>query len=316
MSAPRNPLVAIVLLTLNQREKTLRCLESLARVTFGSFRVVVWDNGSTDGTVTAIRERFPEVAAHHSPTNFGVASGRNAAAQLAVRMWDPRFFCFLDNDMTVEPDFLDHLVRPFQGDVQLAVSTGKIRCLGDEARLYGAAGCLLDFRFGRTGHIGHGEIDVGQYDERRDCLASGGCMCVSVDVFTRLDGFDSAFDPYGPEDLDFGLRVRAIGMRIRYVPNAVMYHEPEPGHTFGGGMKSTVHVRNKARLWFVLMRRHAPAAQQLFFVVVGAPWTLGRMLWREIRRGNVRVLAGLVSGLADSWRPSRAYSASNPAKVR
>jgi GT2 family glycosyltransferase len=302
-ATPAAPDIGLVLLTLNQRDKTMRCLRSLEQVSHVSFRIAVWDNGSTDGTAALIAEEFPDVLVQRSPVNLGVASGRNAGVRLARRHGTPRFYCFIDNDMIVEPDFLDELVRPFQSDPGLAVTTGKIRCLGDEKRLYGAAGCVLDFRFGRTGHVGHGELDEGQYDSLTDCLPSGGCMLVRADVFERLGGFSAEFDPYGPEDLDFGLRVRQLGMHSHYVPGAVLYHEATPGHTFSGGMKSSLHVRTKTRLWFVLLRRHASLSQRLFFFTIGAPLTLARALVREVRRGNGRRLVlGLARGLWDNLR--------------
>jgi len=311
----KEPVVALILLTMNQREQTIRCLQSLAGLTGPAHRIVVWDNGSSDGTDLAVAERFPGVVVQRSGVNLGVASGRNAAVRLAEQHWSPRFYCFIDNDMTVEPDFLHFLTRPFDTDSRLALATGKIRCLGDEARLYGASGCVLDFRFGRTGHVGHGEIDKGQYDNRIDCLPSGGCMLVRADVFNQLSGFDSAFDPYGPEDLDFGLRVRRAGLAIRYVPDAVVYHEPSPGHTFGGGSGAVLHIRTKARLLFLLMRRHATWRQQAFFFLVGAPWTLGRMLAREVMRGNARAVVGLAGGVLDLLRSGRGSERTSVAVV-
>ena len=70
--------IAVVILTHEQREMTLECLEHVLEMEGAEFDVVLWDNGSHDETVEAVRARFPGVLAHHSPVNLGVASGRNA----------------------------------------------------------------------------------------------------------------------------------------------------------------------------------------------------------------------------------------------
>jgi GT2 family glycosyltransferase len=72
------------MLTVNQREKTMRALASFRNITNPPFKLLLWDNGSQDGTIDAVREAFPEVLAHYHSTNLGVASRRNAAAALAI----------------------------------------------------------------------------------------------------------------------------------------------------------------------------------------------------------------------------------------
>lgn len=291
---------AVLLLTLDQKEKTLRCLASLAGVREPGFDTVVWDNGSTDGTAAAIREAFPGVLAHRHPSNLGVASGRNAAARLAIETFGSDFLLFLDNDMTVEPDFLAALAAPFADDPELAQTTPKIRMLGQADRIYGAGGCRVDFASARTNHVGYGEPDRGQYDRAVRCIPSGGCMLVRRAVFEELGGFDPVFDPYGPEDLDFGLRARRAGYHALYVPEAVVYHEPRPGRTAIGGGYSAAYARNKARLWMVFMRRHATALDRARFYAFGAPIGLLRRASRELRRGNLGAIGGLIRGALDS----------------
>lgn len=294
------PTIAAVLLTMNQREKTLRCLRSLAAVSAPAFRTVLWDNGSRDGTADAVRAEFPEVVVHAHPVNLGVASGRNAAAALAARRFASDLLLFLDNDMTVEPDFLGRLAEPFGSDPALAQTTPKIRMLGREDRLYGAGGCAVDFRRGRTNHVGYGEADLGQYDRRVRCIPSGGCMLVRADLFHRLGGFDTLFDPYGPEDLDLGLRLVDAGYHGLFIPEAVVYHEPRPGRTFGGSGYSAAYARNKARLWLRFLHRHGSPLDKAIFYALGLPAGLATRTYREIRAGNIRGIAGLARGAADA----------------
>jgi GT2 family glycosyltransferase len=295
------PSVAAILLTMNQRDKTLRCLESFRSVEAGSLRIFLWDNGSEDGTSEAVRGRFPEVAIQASPANIGVAGGRNAAAKTAIVAMNPRFLLFLDNDMTVTPHFLAELLRPFADDALLAQTTGKIRIMGTQ-QIYGAGGCHVNFWFGRTSHVGHGEEDRGQYDQPEACIVSGGCMLVRTSVFQEFGGFDTRFNPYGPEDLDFGLRLRRAGYRALYVPGAIVYHEPVCGRTHTGGQYSQLYVQSKTRHWFRLLRTHASIGQQLGFALVGVPYLMVRATLRETRRGNLGALKGFLAGARDSLR--------------
>jgi GT2 family glycosyltransferase len=288
---------AIVLLTLDQRDLTLRCLDSLSRVEGPEHVVMVWDNGSADGTSDAIAARFPDVLVHHHPENIGVASGRNAAVEFVLARERVTHLLFLDNDMTVEPDFLGPLVEATRGPGGPALATGKIRDIEDHARLYGAGGCRIRFWCGDTMHVGHREIDRGQYDRPRPCIPSGGCLMVRLDVFRDLGGFDRLFDPYGPEDLDLGLRARRAGHAGEYRPESVVYHATRPGRTFDSGSYSRSYATLRARHWLQFLGRHASWLQKAGFYGIGAPWLAAKLAVREARRGNLGpALGGLLRG--------------------
>ena len=175
------PEIAVIILTINQKDKTLRCLESFRAVHRPPYRIFLWDNGSADGTLDAVRALFPDVALAASPHNLGVASGRNAAAELAISKLDPAYLFFIDNDMTVSPGFLSVLHAPFAEDQRLAQTTGKIAWQSDEADsgagprvIYGAGGVpgqLLARRYEpcriRRGRQGPVRRPRGVYRERR-----------------------------------------------------------------------------------------------------------------------------------------------------
>jgi GT2 family glycosyltransferase len=149
--------------------------------------------------------------------------------------------------------------------------------------------------------VGYREIDGGQYDTIEECIACGGAMMVRTDVFRELGGFDPTFDPFGPEDLDFSLRLQAAGYRALYVPQAVAYHSVS--HTFGAGYDED-YARHKSRHWFALMRRHASPLEQLGFFLLGAPRLAVGVMLREARRGNLGAVRGLFRGILDYSRGS------------
>ncbi len=292
--------VAVLILTFNQRETTLRCLSSVLAQDGPDYQVVLWDNGSEDGTLEEVRRRFPEVVAHHHPDNLGVASGRNAAAELAIDRFAPPYLLFLDNDMILEAGFISALLEPLSESRQIGQTQAKLRFLKDRERLNDGGGCHISFWRGRTHPVGFGEIDRGQYDQRAPCIACGGAMMTRSEVFQELGGFDSAFDPVGPEDLDFSLRLQKAGYRSIYVPQAVAYHEVS--HTFGGGRYTEAYARHKARNWFRFLLRHAPLHQKLAFLFISAPFLALRLIVREGKSGNLGAIRGMARGLVEFWK--------------
>lgn len=295
-------LVAVIVLTVNQKDKTVRLLESFTPAERSGSHFLVWDNGSTDGTTAAVRGRFPEIHVHHHQTNLGVASGRNAAAALAIERFRPTHLLFLDNDMLVNPGFIDALLEPFATDSRLGQTQAKLLFMNEPDRINDGGGCRISFWLGRTRPVGFREVDRGQRDHIAPCTACGGAMLVRTDVFQELGGFDSGFDPFGPEDLDFSLRLQKSGYRALYVPRAVALHEVS--HTFEGGNYSGTYARSKARHWLRFMRRHATPGQKLAFALFGAPLIAARLAVREGIRGNPGAIAGSVRGLFESLRHS------------
>jgi GT2 family glycosyltransferase len=292
--------VAVIMLTINQREKTLRALASFRAITTPQFHLLLWDNGSQDGTLEAAQEAFPEVVVHHHPRNLGVASGRNAAAELAIRTFAPTHLLFIDNDMVVTPNFVSALLEPFARDGRLGQTQAKLRFLHDPLRLNDAGGCRIRFWMGETRPVGFREIDSGQYDRPTKCVACGGAMLVRVDLFRQLGGFDPVFDPFGPEDLDFSLRLYKAGYYALYVPQALAFHEVS--HSFEGGGYTERYARNKAQHWILFMGRHASLVERIGFVCLGGPYRLVRLLIREGAQGNLAALRGIVRGFLDSRR--------------
>ena len=295
-----NAKIVVIMLTMNQREKTLRALASFREIASPPFHLLLWDNGSQDGTVDAVSGRFPEVLVHHHATNLGVASGRNAAAALAIEKFRPTHLLFVDNDMIVDPDFIGALLAPFERDPHLAQTQAKLRFMNDPTRLNDGGGCRIQFWLGRTTPVGFGEVDRGQFDKPSRCISCGGAMMVRTDVFQQLGGFDEKFSPFGPEDLDFSLRCYELGYHALYAPQALAYHEVS--HSFEGGQYTELYARNKSRHWLLFMRRHASLAEQIAFYLVGAPLRIIKMVIREGRKGNWAALRGSVRGLFDSCR--------------
>lgn len=291
--------LVVIILTYNQRQKTLKCLSTLFGGEDIPFQVLVWDNNSRDDTLAAIKETFPGVLTHFSQSNLGVAGGRNASGGMAIRELGATHLLFLDNDIEVEAGFVKALYEPFAADTGLGQTQAKLRFLHDRSLINDGGGARISFVFWRVKPVGFGEPDRGQYDAPRPCIACGGAMMVRSDVFQQLNGFDPLFGPFGPEDLDFSLRLQKAGYKAMYIPTAVGYHQVS--HTYGGGY-SEEYARHKSRHWLLFMRRHASPGQKIAFYLVGAPILAVQVFIREARRGNLRALRGLIQGLLQNGK--------------
>jgi hypothetical protein len=292
--------VAAIMLTLNQRDTTLRALASLLPQVDADMRVLVWDNGSTDGTVAAVRREFPGVTAHHHPENLGVASGRNAGARLAQELFKPEYLLFLDNDLVLRPGFVRALRETLDADPRVGQAQAKLLYLEEPTRINDGGGCRINFWLGVTDPVGFKEIDRGQCEVIAPCISCGGAMMVRADLFRELGGFDGIFDPFGPEDLDFSLRLQKRGFKALYIPAAVALHEVN--HTYEGGDYTAVYARSKAKHWLRFLRRHATPLQKAGFYAIGAPWIALRMVFREVLRGNPGAITGSVRGMLESLK--------------
>ena len=294
--------LVVIILTYNQRQKTLKCLSTLLGGKDIPFKVLVWDNNSRDDTLAVIKKTFPNVLTYYSQSNLGVAEGRNAAGTMAIRELGATHLLFLDNDIEVEAGFVKALYEPFESDIDLGQTQAKLRFMHDRSLINDGGGARISFVFWRVKPVGFGETDRGQYDAPRPCISCGGAMMVRSDVFQQLNGFDPLFGPFGPEDLDFSLRLQKAGYQAMYAPKAVGYHQVS--HTYGEGY-SEEYARHKSRHWLLFMRRHASPREKLAFYIFGAPILLVQVFFREAKRGNLGAIRGLAQGIVNTKRQAK-----------
>ena len=225
--------VAIVILNFNGRNFLDDCLTSLRRLTVPA-EVVVADNGSTDGSVDYVREYHPAVSVLALEKNWGFAQGYNHALSQVGAGWA----VLLNNDATLEPDWLECLLAAADRHPRAAILGGKLLFSGPTitSRIIQSAGA----RFTDSGaafEIGWGEPDCGQHDQPGVVSAiPGAAMLVKLDVFRALGGFDGEYYAY-LEDVDFCWRAWLAGHEVWYEPNSVGYHRF--GSSWGGRASPT-----------------------------------------------------------------------------
>ena len=174
MSAPLS--VTAVVLSWNGRERTLACLRSLARATYRPLSVIVVDNGSDDGTVAAVADAFPDVTLVPLDQNLGFAGGMNVGITAAVGAGADAVV-LLNNDMEVDPGFIEPLVEAVRDDGRCGAACSQILFTGEPPRIW-YAGASFNPRRGHSGrHVGYGQPPLppttAPYSTDRAC---GGAM--------------------------------------------------------------------------------------------------------------------------------------------
>lgn len=224
------PLVTVIVLNYNGLAHLDQCLPSVLGMAYPRSRLelLLFDNGSSDGSVEHVRQKYPAVRVVAVPRNLGFAEGNNRAVADAKG----EYVALLNNDMRVEADWLSSLVKACLcngGDVCVA---SRILSWDGSAIDFGGAG--LNF-IGWGSQFGLGDSPTVLHKVNGPILfACGGALLISKRLFLDVGGFDPAYFAYF-EDVDLGWRLWLKGHSVVMNADAVVYHR----HHGTGGMMPT-----------------------------------------------------------------------------
>lgn len=234
--------LSIAVISYNTRDLLLACLQSVQDRTTGvDYELIVVDNASHDGSVDAVRTRFPQVTVIANPENSGFAKACNQAAAVS----SGRYLLLLNSDTVMQR----HTLRTMVTCLEQHLDIGAVSCLQRDEQGQVLQSCF-PFPSIRD-HVRHSEtlptvvrrlvgtpspMDCAQSQDVE--WANGACLMIRTAVFARLGGLDERFFMYF-EDVDLCCRVRQLGYRIRHVA------EGEVVHLLGRSSRTNRHGLNK-----------------------------------------------------------------------
>lgn len=291
----KTPQLTVAVLSYDGRHLLEIILPSLARQQYQDFEVVVVDNGSSDGTAEWLRRHWPEIDVVRIPENAGVAPALNLCAAAGRG----ELVGLFNNDLELDPSCLGELVAALCAFPDAGWASAKLMNFAHRDVIDGA-GDVFTWA-GTAGRRGHGERDVGQYDEPSAIFgACGGAAVYRRSALEHVGPFDEDFFAYY-EDVDWNLRAQLAGYSCRYVPTAVAYHMGSA--TTGGGTSdfAKYHMWRNA-LWVIAkdlpvsaLVRHGPRLalhQAASFVLATRSGSLS--LWLRAVRDGVAGLPGVL----------------------
>jgi len=223
---------SVIIVSWNALNHLQTFLPSVAGTDYPEFEILLADNASTDGSAEWVREHYPAVRIVSLDKNYGYCGGNNRAAQHA----NGDVLVFLNNDVKVEPDWLNHLADCLDSNPQVAAYQPKMLSYREPDRFEyaGAAGGYLDkygYPFCRGRIFDTLEEDRGQYDREADLMwASGAALAIWKEPFKMIGGFDEDFE-FHMEEIDLCWQLWNRGYRVSFCPESVVYH-------LGGGSLS------------------------------------------------------------------------------
>lgn len=187
--------------------------------------VIVADNGSTDGSTTLLKEKFPTVKLIEFDKNYGFAEGYNKA----IEQTGYRYTVLLNSDVATSEGWLRPLYDYMESHPETGACQPKIRSYR-EPELFeyaGAAGGFIDrngYPYCRGRMLSTVETDNGQYDSVIPIFwATGAALMVRSELYLKAGGLDRDFFAH-MEEIDLCWRILLMGYDIVAVPQGVVYH--------------------------------------------------------------------------------------------
>lgn len=218
------PLVFVIVLNWNGQNDTLECLQSLQKLDYDNFELLVVDNGSTDGSENVLRSSFPAVHVIQTGENLGYAGGNNVGIRYALSH-GADYVWLLNNDTTVDPGALNALVETALGDTQIAFVGSKIYFHDKPDQVWCVGGTIDLAAGGRTDHPGMGQKDVGQFDNITDVGYVTGCsLFVSKVAISAIGLIPEEYFLYF-EETDWNVLAQRMGYRTVLAPASHVWHK-------------------------------------------------------------------------------------------
>ena len=215
------PTVGIVVLSWKRFDRVRACLESLSLLEYPNVSALVVANGTDDETANLIRSTFPDVEVIETGANLGYAQGNNVGINCLVGR-GVNYILILNDDVTIAPDMVSHLVFAAESNPNAAFLGPKIYHTEFPSRIQ-SAGAMLDYLW-RSKQRGLDEIEREQYYQvSRVDYVIGAAIIARVEAIKHIGVLDPDFFMYR-EDVDWALRAKDAGYRVLYVPEALAWH--------------------------------------------------------------------------------------------
>ena len=299
-----NSPVTCIVINWNLEEETLRCLSSIESSTIAC-RIILVDNGSSDGSVKEISKKFPGVITIQLPNNIGFGPACNLGIQYALQDSECRYILLLNNDAFINPTTIETLLETTYAYPNAGIFGPIVYDQKKPTHIWYAGaqrrpGILSAYLYHR------GELDRGQFLIKNVDYVFGAAMFIRRSVFEEIGLFDERFFLY-LEDLDFCLRAENAGYALLFVPKARVWHFGSASTAHNLALRRYHHIRST----ILFLRKYAlrlsliPAVIFWFLVLL-------RALLLDLIKGDLSFISSYASAILHGMNESsRLYGESS-----
>lgn len=287
-------LLSVVIVNWNSQEDLMVCLESLARQTHEELEIIVVDNGSTDGSVDAVHDRYPECVVLAERDNLGFAEGCNRGIAASHGEW----VALLNNDTVADDEWAARLVAAAEAAAPSCGMLQSVLLFMDRPSEINSTGIVLT-AWGSGNDRREGERVDDLCAEEIFCPTAGACAyrrAMLEQIRLPVGYFDRDHFMYF-EDLDLGWRARLAGWTAQLVPDSIVLHKYQASAVrHGQRWMIVLSHRNRLR---TLIKNASPA-----FLARTLPRTVEE-IFRLFRQEGVHTLLPLARLVFESSKHRR-----------
>lgn len=253
----------VVIPNYNGREYLRTCLESLMICEKEPFKIIVVDNGSSDGSLEMMKESFDQVECISLPNNVGFAP----AVNIGINAASTEFVILLNNDTKVLEGFVSKLEEALTKDSRIFSASAKMVDMNSPELLDGTGDYLCALGWAFADGKGKNTKDYG-LSKKKIFSSCGGAAIYRRDVLNKLGAFDENHFAY-LEDVDLGYRAKIYGYRNVYEPDAICLHA---GSGFSGSRYNEFKVKLSSRNNVYMVLKNMPIIQLIInlpFLILG-----------------------------------------------
>jgi len=228
-----NRLVSISIVTAGKKNYILTLLESIKKQSYAYLEVIIIDNSLNRNLKQEIVNSYASALIYPQEENIFYCHAQN----LGMAQSQGDFVLCLNDDIILEPDFIEEAIQGFDVDPRIGMVSPKL--LRSDKKTIDSAGLFLGLAYTAT-ERGYGIKDRGQFDKPGYVFAVNGAAAfyrktMLEDIKEGSNYFDQDFHIFY-EDLDLAWRAQKRGWKGYYLPGAIAYHIRGATVRSGGGV--------------------------------------------------------------------------------